>query len=675
MQTEQNKPGSSNRSSTPVYSFDVFDTCVSRTYAHPRDLFYELGLRLAPPGLEKREQRRFAARFQSSRIHAEKVAHRHVRPNQTVTIEDIYAHFSMPGGLPLDASDLIRAELDLERESIYPVPAAVSHLEGLRKAGHRIIFISDMYLPSSFLAPILKECGVMKEEDTLYVSCDAGVTKHHGQLFHHVLNAERLEATQLVHAGDNPHADVAMATKASVQANHWRDGMLTLPEAAMAGRRLPRERAKSFLAGLARRLRLSNSAGCEGGPLDHAIHGIVVPLLLAYVSWVLEHAKQHGIRRLYFVARDAEVLLRIAQVLQGGSDAIELRYLYGSRRAWLGPSINRDGTDWQRLLVIPGQTSSRHDITARMGLNEAARETLREMLSCSHAAWVANLPHAQARGFLSEIMGNAAAIELILSSVAREREAALVYFRQEGLFDATPWALVDAGWSLNAQAALKRILDTTGDAHQTPSGYYLALARDHLDKSQTGAAYPFVPKAGSIFSRRRVIIEHCFLPSTHASTRGYRVEGARAHPIFGPELRSTAELGYAARLQEAALCAARLASTDPRIVVGLTEHISEVLSNAERLLRHPRATEARAMSTFGTVADMRHEVPFVEPLCRPLRLSDVWTVFSMALSRKKNFESPSFMWLEGSIALSPWHVRAPLKLALLADALRNRLRD
>jgi hypothetical protein len=62
-------------------------------------------------------------------------------------------------------------------------------------------------------------------------------------------------------------------------------------------------------------------------------------------------------------------------------------------------------------------------------------------------------------------------------------------------------------------------------------------------------------------------------------------------------------------------------------------------------------------------------------LCRPLRLSDVWTVFSMALSRKKNFESPSFMWLEGSIALSPWHVRAPLKLALLADALRNRLRD
>jgi FMN phosphatase YigB (HAD superfamily) len=661
--------------STSVYSFDVFDTCVSRTYAHPRDLFYELGLRIAPPNLERREQLRFAARFQSLRIRAEKAAHYHVRPRKTVTIEEIYTHFSMPGGLPFDASDLIRAELDLERESIYPIPAAVSHLENLRKAGHRIIFISDMYLPSSLLAPILKECGVMKEEDTLYVSCDAGVTKHHGQLFHHVLNAERLGATQLVHAGDNLRADVAMATKASIQVNHWRDGMLTLPEAAMAGQRLPRERAKSFLAALTRRLRLSDPKGSEGGPLDHVIHGIVVPLLLAYVSWILEHARQHGIRRLYFVARDAEVMLRVAQVLQGESDAIELRYLYGSRRAWLGPSINRDDTDWQRLLVIPGQTSSRHDITVRMGLNEAARETLREMLSCSNAAWVASLPRDQAHRFLSEIVGSAPAMELILSSTALEREAALAYFRQEGLFDATPWALVDAGWSLNAQAALKRILDAAGDAHQAPTGYYLALARDHLDESQIGIAYPFIPKAGSIFSRRRVIIEHCFLPSTHATTRGYRVEGTRAHPVFGPELRSTAELGYAARLQEAALSATRLASADPRIMAGLTEHISEILANAERLLRHPCATEARAMSTFGTVADMRHEAPFVEPLCRPLHLSDIWTVFSMALSRKKNFESPSFMWLEGSVALSPWHIRAPLKLALLADSLRNRLRS
>ena len=674
VQTGQNRPVSP--ASRFVYSFDVFDTCITRTYAHPRDLFYELGLRQAPMGLTEKERQRFAARFQSLRIRAEKKAHRCARPRQAVTIEEIYGYFSMPNGRSVEISELIRAEIELERESIYPIPAMVSHIDNLRRAGHRIIFISDMYLPSSILEPILKERGVMKEEDALYVSCDVGVTKHHGQLFHHVLRTEGLNASQLIHAGDNLRADVAMAAQAKINASHFHSGMLTSREALMAGHRMPRQRGRSFLAALTRRLRLSEPVQVddEDASMDHVVHGIVAPFLLAYVMWVLDHAKRSGIRRLYFVARDAEIMLRIAEALQGESDAIELRYLYGSRRAWLAPSIIPGIDDWRRLLVIPGQVSSRHDITARMGLDDSTRETLRERLSCSTSEWSTNLSHDQAITFLAELMGNASTSVLITSSIAREREVALSYFRQEGLFDDTPWALVDAGWSLNTQAALKRILATGESVHQPPRGYYLALARDHLNETQAGVAYPFVPKAGSIFSRRRVIIEHCFLPSSHATTRSYRMEGNRVFPIFGPELRSEAELAYAAKLHEAAISAAHLLCSDPRIANALTEHVSEILSNAENLLRHPPEADARAMSTFGTVADMRHEKSFVEPLCRPLRLKDVWTVLSMALSRKNNFESPSFMWLEGSIALSPMHVRAPLEFVLLVDSLRNRLK-
>lgn len=659
-----------------TYSFDVFDTCVTRMYAHPRDLFYELGLRLAPGNLTIRERQRFATRFQSLRIRAEKKAHHLARPRETVTIEDIYRYLSLPKDLSAATPDVIQAELDLERESIYPIPAAVSHLESLRRAGHRIIFISDMYLPSSLLAPILREHGVMRDGDTLYVSCDVGATKHHGQLFRHVLHAERLKPSQLIHTGDNSRADIAMAAKASVRASHWRGGMLTRRESAMAGHRLPRNRAKSFLAAFSRRLRLSKIAltGRDGGSMEHVIHGIVIPFLLAYVSWVLDHAKRHGIQRLYFVARDAEIMLRVAEALQGESGPIELRYLYGSRRAWLAPSITPGSDDWRRLLLIPGQASSRHDIAARMGLDAATQDVLSQQLSCSSEEWFRHLPHDEAIRFLDDLMSDASTSALIASLVAREREVALSYFRQEGLFEKTPWALVDAGWSLNTQAALKRILDTAEIAHQTPRGYYLALARDHLSQAHAGVAHPFVPKAGSIFSRRRVIIEHCFLPSTHATTRGYRKDGSCVQPIFGSELRSEAELGYSAMLHEAAVVAARLCSTDQRIAAALNEHVAEILSNTEALLRHPHEADARAMASFGTVADMRHEAAFVEPLCRSLGLKDVRTVFCMALSQKKNFESPSFMWLEGSIALSPWYVRAPLQALLLLDALRNHLK-
>lgn len=659
-----------------AYSFDVFDTCITRIFAHPRDLFYELGLRVAPERFTDKERQGFAAQFQFLRIHAEKRAHRYKQPRQAITIEEIYEHFAIPPDLSYRTQDLIRAEIELERESIYPIPEMVSRIEDLRRAGNRIIFISDMYLSYSCLAPILKECGVMKEGDSLYVSCDLGVTKHHGQLFRHVLITEGLEASQLIHSGDNLHADVRMAAKINIKANHLRSGMLTTHEAYLAGKRLPRRSARSFLAGLSRRLRLSGATmdDHENNPLDHVVHGVVVPFLLAYVMWVLNHAKRHGVRRLYFVARDAEVMFRMAQALQGEASDIELRYLYGSRRAWLSPSINPGNIDWWRLLVIPGQASSRHDITARMGLKADTQEAIRKLLSCSTTEWSRHLSHDHARRFLHELMDNADTWELIVSSVTREREIALSYFQQEGFFDDVSWALVDAGWSLNTQAALKRILATAKISHHAPQGYYLALARDHLDEAQAGASYSFIPKAGSIFSRRRVVIEHCFLPSTHATTHGYQMEGTQATPVFGSELRGEAELAYAKRLHEVAISSARLVSANPKIAAALTKYVDEILFTAESLLRHPHKADAHALAEFGAVADMRHEKSFVETLCRPLRINDVWTVLSMALFKKRNFESRSFMWLEGSIALSPWHVRIPLKFILFADYLRNCLK-
>ncbi len=676
MQTKQNETELGCGVSGTAYSFDVFDTCVSRLYAHPRDLFYDLGLRLAPTDLAKRDLRKFAARFQTLRIRAEKEAHQRVRPRRTVTIQEIYSYFSLPKGMSAATPDLIQAELDLERESIYPIPGVVSHLQHLRQSGHRIIFISDMYLPSSLLAPILKEHGVMREGDKLYVSCDVGVSKRHGQLFQHVLHAEQLEASQLAHAGDNRRADIMMAARANILASHWRGGMLTQRESAMAGHRLPRDRGRSFVAALSRRLRLSKTVltGQDEDPMNHVVHGIVVPFLLTYVSWVLDHAKRHGVQRLYFVARDAEIMLRIAEALQGENGPIELRYLYGSRRAWLAPSITPGSDNWRRLLIIPGQACSRYDIAARMGLDATAQAALRNQWSSGTEEWSRRLPHDEAIRFLDDLMGDVSTSALVASLAARERETALSYFRQEGLFDKTSWALVDAGWSLNAQAALARILHSAGIKHQTPKGYYIALARDHLSQAQAGAAYPFIPKAGSIFSRRRVIIEHCFLPSTHSTTRSYRMGRLRVQPIFGAELRSEAELGYSAMLHKAAVAAARLAYRDRRISAALTEHVAEILSNTTTLLRHPQKSDARAMASFSTVADMRHEAAFVEPLCRSLGLKDVRSVFCMALSRKTNFESHSFMWLEGSIALSPWYVRTPLKSLLLLDALRNRLK-
>src|SRR5699024_7318970 len=72
--------------------------------------------------------------------------------------------------------------------------------------------------------------------------------------------------------------------------------------------------------------------GIEPKPYDGVVTAFLAPFLVCYVRWVLDQALQRGIKRLYFVARDGEVMYKIARQLKRPGDDIEMRYLYGSRR-------------------------------------------------------------------------------------------------------------------------------------------------------------------------------------------------------------------------------------------------------------------------------------------------------------------------------------------------------
>jgi predicted HAD superfamily hydrolase len=659
-----------------VYSFDVFDTCVSRRYAYPRDVFHELGIRLAPSGLGKRAALRFAREFQRRRIRAEKRAYRDLRPHECANIEEIYERFVAPTGLAISREALVAAEIALERESIYPVPGMVAHIDRLRGAGHRIIFISDMYLPASVLGPLLRALGVMRDGDALYVSCDARLTKHSGNLYRHVLAEERVKPCRIIHTGDNNWADVKRARDAGFQARHFSMSTLTSHEEAIAGTKVPRPSARSFLPALSRRARLllHGQSSDEAHPLDGVMQSIIAPFVVAYVDWVLEQAAINEVKRLYFVARDGEILLRIAEVLIGTRSAPELRYLHGSRRAWLSPSIAMETRGWERFLVTPAQSNSRCDILARAGVADRHQLAMRDALAITDEEWSEPLDAAAAQAFIATIRGSKVASALMQQTAAINREAASSYFVQQGMLDGSKWALVDAGWSLNSQAALARILQTAG-YRGLPHGYYIGLTRDHLPTQEAGTAEAFVSPPGNIFSRRRVIIEHCFMPSTQSTTRSYHFEGTEARPVFGPELRSPTELAYAARLHRTAVELARSLATDSRLAEDFRLHRDAAVAGAERFLRHPRPSDASQMAGFGTVADLRHDKDFVEPLCRPLGLVDVGMILRMTLSQRHNFSTPSIMWLEGSSALSPFYVRLPVAIMLALDNLRQRWRS
>lgn len=660
-----------------IFSFDVFDTCITRRFAYPRDLFFELGMRLAPANLSPEQAEVFARKFQALRIRAEKWASRRNWPHRSPDIYEIYRGFRPPKGCTKNSDQILEAEIALEAESIYAIPKAIEKIAQARQAGGKVIFISDMYLPADVLAPMLKKIGVMVSGDSLYVSCDVKRSKRSGELFKHVIAAEAVQPEQISHIGDNFHADVLMGIKAGISASHFPDALLTEYERRITGGKVSRHAGALHTAALSRRSRLNFVISDEASQraLDPLIHSTIAPFLVNYVSWVLDQARRAGIKRLYFVARDGQIFYKIALQLLGEDTDLELRYLYGSRSAWFTASITSGATAAERFLAPKGQPNSRSDILSRAGIAADTQLFVLNRLSIAEGDRSKNLHPEQAKLFVQRVLADRETSNLVFESASKARNVVLKYFYQEGLLDGTPWGLVDVGWSLNSQAALKRIISTVKGDNFPIIGYYIGISKDHLAPEDVGIAQSYLPGVGSLLTRRRVIIEQCFTPATHATTSGYAIEGETVIPVFGAESRGRTELEYAARLQIISEHYARFILEDQPARKKFLSNKKMAIKIAENFVENPTISDANYLSVFGTIADMRHERSYIQPLCGPMSFRDVLAMIATTSLPGRGFNNRGFIWLEGSKALSPFYIRAPITLILWLDSVRNRLRN
>ena len=59
---------------------------------------------------------------------------------------------------------------------------------------------------------------------------------------------------------------------------------------------------------------------------------VTAPILLPYVQWIVSLCIEKKIKRIYFLARDGYILMKIAEVVCDKLDVkLDLRYLYCSR--------------------------------------------------------------------------------------------------------------------------------------------------------------------------------------------------------------------------------------------------------------------------------------------------------------------------------------------------------
>lgn len=193
--------------SAKVYSFDVFDTVLTRNVSKPKEIFrlVQLYLPAALPDVNSNLHNK----FYGVRVWSEHCARRR-SAREDVSLGEIYDVISECYDLDEDKRMiLMNLEMAIESRALIAINGA-PELVARRRSQGAVVYISDMYLPQDFIVSILERYGLFMPEDRVYVSGDYGLTKGSGKLYAKVLEDFAIDPKELVHLGDNPFSDFSV---------------------------------------------------------------------------------------------------------------------------------------------------------------------------------------------------------------------------------------------------------------------------------------------------------------------------------------------------------------------------------------------------------------------------------------------------------------------------------
>jgi predicted HAD superfamily hydrolase len=588
-----------------VYSFDVFETSLVRVWAKPSDLFWELGEQL-------RQQKLIdisADTWQQMRIKAESAA-RVASKTGEVTVEQIYQQLAgFLGWSTTQAQQAMHKEIALELASLRPVPAIQKRIQALQQANERVIYMSDMYLSESTIRTFLKENNVWTPGSRLYVSSEVGMSKSNGKLFPHCLGQESVKASQLHHIGDNFHSDVKMAKKQGVKVEPISQTHLNRYEGKIADSTQLPLKFRSLLAGASRLTRLqSQETSHHKQVIWDTTASAIAPMLFGFVHWCLVEAQKKGIQRLYFVARDGQILQKIAQVIcQNWGFTIDCRYFYGSRQAWHLPALQEIGEyELSTWILAHSKDVTRflsiRSICDRVNISPDQIKDVLTRYGFSAAKWDVNLQQ-QERDLLWQVFTQKEVTELIISTAATYREKVIGYFRQEGLGDGVPFSFVDIGWGGRTQRSFSKLLDIAGFYPKSGvCGFYFAL-EDRVKPFQNDRLLAYFYDVEKPSDRRLVCQYRClfelFLAADHGSTTSYQRCGEQYIPVLRyPKNEHAINWGLYV-LQGAAVKFAEQITTnlsEQECTTTLFLEAAEIL--AKELVLNPSPQEAQVFGSF-----------------------------------------------------------------------------
>ncbi|MFQ5965694.1 MAG: hypothetical protein ACE5KZ_15585 [Candidatus Scalinduaceae bacterium] len=236
-----------------ITSFDVFDTVLTRTVGSPTSVFLLLGRRLHNMALIDCTPEAFArARFKAGVRALKNADHREV------ALFQIYTELGAALRLTEEQSNrLMHLEIKMEAELIRAVPGAQDRVRNARAQSQRVVFLSDMYLTSTFIQNQLKKHKMWSDRDKLFVSCEYAKKKASGELYREFLLSEGVLPESVLHSGNDHKADNHSAKRVGIQVDPFLDANLNRYEQILESYNWVTEGLSSVMAGASRLARLN----------------------------------------------------------------------------------------------------------------------------------------------------------------------------------------------------------------------------------------------------------------------------------------------------------------------------------------------------------------------------------------------------------------------------------
>lgn len=307
---------------THFSSFDIFDTCLVRACGTPENFFDILSKRVFSGQVTENERQGFI-------IARREVEFKLYHSNPKANIFDIYDSLSYNHPLILPNKDILEIELALEKEMLMPVFKIKGQINSLRQKGGKILFISDMYLPVLFLTDILKEYGLYKSGDKVYVSSDVGKNKFGGEIYKYIHEIEKIPYNRWTHYGDNKKADIIIPKKLGIKTIHINHKYSTYEQNWIDNGNITLFKYSQIMAGISRALNHS----LPENPRKLLLLDVIAPLYLSFIGYIFDDAQKRGITHLFFCARDTYQLFQVAKVFNKQYPNIKIHYLRVSRKS------------------------------------------------------------------------------------------------------------------------------------------------------------------------------------------------------------------------------------------------------------------------------------------------------------------------------------------------------